>query len=128
MSISVNFYLWSKPGLMLTEGEKVDPEELRLTANRIREHAHKISDIITVMQKDGWKCNFGLYDIVCDKNGINTQDQAFENLAALGVDLELVFIDHLYDDDEDDIHFVEDDDRPDEDCMDGYPDNRDVPF
>ena len=100
MAVSLNLFLFGKPGQELNEGGPITAEELRALGQGLQARLEEIATIVEKLTATGWEAQMGLYDINLYHPYIDTATHAEEKLRDLGIDPERVFIDEWEDEDD----------------------------
>jgi hypothetical protein len=100
MAVSLNLFLFGKPGQELDEGGPVTAQELRDLGQALQARLENIAGIVEKLTDAGWEAQLGLYDIYLYHPYIGTGIHAEEKLRELGIDLDQVVIDEWEDEDD----------------------------
>lgn len=97
--IDYNIFLYWKPGpdLGIEGKENFDPDILVEWGKYLKEHLTKTAQTLTILRKNNWDYQGGLYDIVCYKD--IKKPEAITELEKLGFNIpsrELVEFDQDY--------------------------------
>lgn len=87
MPISILMHLFSKPAIELDrEGEPIEPSDLRQLAENLHLRLRSAADALETLTGKGWDAEMALYDVILSHPYINSEDDARERIADLGLD------------------------------------------
>ena len=86
---SINIYLFGKPGWEFAS--EVTSETIRLKGDELKARLYEVADNLQKLCDNGWKYEFGLYDIMLTKN--ISKAAAKRELAKLGIEEEIIEFD-----------------------------------
>jgi hypothetical protein len=92
MSVTLNLFLFGKPGQELEEGGEVTADQLRALAQELNERLLDVAATVEKLTNTGWEAQMTLYDVVLSHPYITTEVQAQEKLQDLGIDPDHVMI------------------------------------
>jgi hypothetical protein len=100
MAVSLNLFLFGKPGQELDEGGSVTASQLRDLSRKLHARLEETATIVEKLTATGWEAQMGLYDINLYHPYINTAPHAEEKLRELDIDPETITIDEWEDEDD----------------------------
>ena len=103
MAVSLNLFLFGKPGQELNEGGPITAPELRALSQELQARLEEIATIVEKLTAAGWEAQMGLYDINLYHPYINTATHAEEKLRELDIDPQRVIIDEWEDEDDEEL-------------------------
>jgi hypothetical protein len=102
VSVSVNLWLFGKPGHELNEGEEVQADQIRALAQSMHERLVQAADIVEKLTGAGWEAQMGLYDVMLYNPYVRTEADVRIRLDDLGIDPDEVSILEFEGDEEED--------------------------
>jgi hypothetical protein len=103
MAVSLNLYLFGKPGQELNEGGPVTAQEVRELGQELQARLKAVAAIVEKLTATGWEAQMGLYDINLYHPYIDTATHAEEKLHELGIDPARVCIDEWEEEDDEEF-------------------------
>ncbi len=84
--INISLHLYGKPewDLPMDDEEIIDGSILREHGDYLKEHLHRVADIVEKLKKNGWSCSGALYSLEFCKEGV-TKQGAMKELKKLGI-------------------------------------------
>ncbi len=90
--INISLYLYGKPEWDLpTDDGSIDGDLLKAHGNKLKEHLHKVADIVEKLKKNGWDYSLALYSLELYKEDI-TKQEVKKELKKLGISLKAINI------------------------------------
>lgn len=94
--INLSLHLYGKPEWELPgEDEAIDGDLLKAHGDDLREHLHKVADIVEKLKKNGWDYELALYSLEFFKESIATKAEAKKELKRLKINLKQVNLEEL---------------------------------
>jgi hypothetical protein len=89
MAVHVSLFLFSKPAHELDkEGEEITGADVRALAEEMHQRLLKTAEAIEKLTAHGWEATMMLYDVALSHPYINTEAEARDRIADLGLDPE----------------------------------------
>lgn len=93
--INLSLHLYGKPEWDLpTDDKLINGDLLRAHGDDLKEHLHKIADIVEKLKKNGWDCSLALYNLEFCKENI-TKQEAEKELKRLNINLKEIDLEEL---------------------------------
>ncbi len=98
MSVNVCLPLFGAPGHELEAESAVSGRHLRTLGEELRERLRKSAEILDKLEAAGWHGQLTMYEVALTRKGVETREQAEEQLRSIGVDpAELMIIEEVED-------------------------------
>jgi hypothetical protein len=100
MAVIISLPLFGPLGHELEEGTAVTGRQLRDLGTDLQDRLQRAAGTLDRLAADGWSARVALYDVLLSREGVETRDEATQQLTALGVNPEeLVIVEEVEEED-----------------------------
>jgi Mn-dependent DtxR family transcriptional regulator len=85
MGVVICLPLFGPPGRELEEGEAIQGPRLRRLAAELSDRLQRAADTLDRLAADGWGAKVAMYDVMLERAGVETPEEATRRLRELGV-------------------------------------------
>ena len=101
MTVHVCLPLFGEPARELEGEATLSGRQLRDLAEQLRERLEKAADTLDRLRDAGWQARVALYEVVLTRGGVETREQAEQQLRAAGVNPdEMMIVEEVEDEEE----------------------------
>jgi hypothetical protein len=87
MAVHISVFLFSKPAHELDkEGEEISGADVRALAEEMHQRLLHTAEVLDKLTAHGWEATMMLYDVALSHPYINTEAEARDRIADLGID------------------------------------------
>ena len=86
MTVHVCLPLFGEPARELEAEGTLSGRQLRELADQLRERLQKAADTLDQLRAGGWQARVAMYEVILTRAGVETREQAEQQLHAVGVD------------------------------------------
>src|SRR5262245_61821031 len=98
MSVNVCLPLFGAPADELEAEKAISGKQLRALGHELRERLLKAAELLERMEAGGWSAQPAMYEVVLTRFGVETREQAEQQIRAIGIDpSELMIIEEVED-------------------------------